>query len=748
MPLSPAVRRPVEVRWKHSPSAHRPPPQRGRHMVRILLATAGIAAMAVTPARAQPASPGEVPQRSPTQGSRTTAYDAAFFAQYAPRTAFDIVQRIPGFSLDLGNSSAASGVDVRGFAGTAGNVVINGARPSSKSETLDTLLTHIPASRVIRVEVGPGDLYGADYSSKTQVANLILKEGGGTAGNIAVSAVRHWFGAIIPSASGTVSFSRGPSTFNIAADTRATDYFEEGFDRVTDAATGELLEFRRKYNSIHPHDPYVSGSWAMEKADNDSFHINARYQPSTFFLRQKNHVIPTGDEAHDDSLIEDYKNQTSELGGDVTRPLGGGALKFVGLANRQHKTTLDEYDAGNLGHTEIVGGSQQLTKSQRNETIGRLSWSTQRLLGFQFDTGGEFALNTLDYHQELFRLEQGDGKTPIVLPIQDARVKETRGEFWINAGRPLTKTLRMDLGLNYEMSHLTVSGDASADRKLKFLKPSLTLDWQAPGGWHTQAIVRRTVAQLDFFDFVSSADLSVSGRVNGGNADLQPQRTWEGRLLFEHSIFGKGQARLELGYDLVSLLQDRILVFDDAGHAFDAPGNLGTGRRQYADLTLDAPLYRLWKGLRVKLHGNLQRTRVDDPITGQPRDWSGFYPRWLWDADIRRDIGKFAYGITLSDNRRATFFRTDTLDTNYNEGFPYTSAFVEYRPTANQSLTLDLNDISDTGGARDLVLFDPDRRAGEPSAIEHRFRNSHVRVGITFKQSFGGGAAKAAPAGS
>lgn len=697
------------------------------------------ALIAASPALAAQSAPGDRPAHSPTQGSRTEVYDAAFFAQYAPRTAYDIVQRIPGFSLDLGNSAAATGVDVRGFAGTAGNVVINGGRPSTKSETLDVLLSRIPASRVIRVEVGPGDLYGADYSSKTQVANLILTEGGGIAGNLTLGAVRHWIGAIIPTASASISFSKGPSTFNIAADTRRSDYYEEGFDRVTALPGGQVVEYRRKYNSIHPHDPYVSGSWAMEKSDDDSFHINARFQPSTFFLRQKNHVIPAGDDAHDDSLIEDYKTNIVEVGGDVTRPLAGGALKFVGLANRQHKTTLDEYDAGNLGHTELVGGSQQLTASQRNETLGRLTWSKQNLAGFRFEAGGEAALNSLDYHQQLFEFEQGGAKTPIELPIQDARVKETRGEVWINGGRALTKRLRVDMGLNYEMSHLTVGGDASADRKLSFLKPSATLDWQAPHGWHSQLILRRTVAQLDFFDFVSSADLSIGSRINGGNANLQPQRTWESEFLVEHSIFGKGQLRLDLAYNVVSLLQDRILVFDDRGNAFDAPGNLGTGRQMSADLTFDAPLDRYWKGLHVRLHGGVQRTRVTDPITGLQRDWSGFYPRWNWDADIRRDIGKFAYGISTGDRGRATFFRTDEYDINYNVGFPYTSAFIEYRPSATQSLTFNVQDISDTGGARDLVIFVPDRRAGEPSFLEHRFRNSHLQIGLTFKQSFGGG---------
>ena len=65
---------------------------------------------------------------------------------------------------------------MRGFAGTAGNVVINGARPSTKAETLDTTLQRIPAQRVVRVEVGPGDLYGSDYAGKSQVLNIVLSQ--------------------------------------------------------------------------------------------------------------------------------------------------------------------------------------------------------------------------------------------------------------------------------------------------------------------------------------------------------------------------------------------------------------------------------------------------------------------------------------------------------------------------------------------------------------------------------------------
>src|SRR5204863_8756757 len=130
----------------------------------LLLATAGMAALtSMSGAAAQTTAQ---PTSSASAGaSRTTVYQAAFFTQYAPRTALDIVQRVPGFSLDLGATQTQQGnVDVRGFAGTAGNVVINGARPSTKAETLDVTLSRIPAQQVIRVELGPGDLYGSDYA--------------------------------------------------------------------------------------------------------------------------------------------------------------------------------------------------------------------------------------------------------------------------------------------------------------------------------------------------------------------------------------------------------------------------------------------------------------------------------------------------------------------------------------------------------------------------------------------------------
>jgi hypothetical protein len=692
-----------------------------------------------SPALAQTAAAGAQP--APAARGRTTVYEAAYFAQFAPRTAYDIVQHVPGFQLDLGANQ--NGADVRGFAGTAGNVVLNGARPSTKSEALDTLLQRIPAQRVVRVELGSGDLYGSDYAGKSQVLNIVLSDAGGIDGNITASATRRYSGFIQPNVSGNVVVRRGPSTFNVSAGTGFNKQYEEGNDTLVDTATGDLVEFRRKHNEYANKNPFIAAAYALEHGSDDAYRINLRWQPNRFDLTQRNRVSPTGDPQHDDNLFQHYKDPVFELGGDITQPLAKGAIKFVALATRRKRHDFDQYVQrdGLIEDGGIVnGGFDQLIDARRNETIGRVSWTRSNLLGFSFEVGAEAAYNTLDDHVELNEVEEDGSKVPVDLSIADATVKEKRGEVYVSAGKTLSPTLRLDGGVNYEFSNLKVRGDAVADRTLKFLKPNITLDWKPGGGWHTQLSVKRTVAQLDFYDFISVGDLSTK-RINGGNAELQPQRTWEFRATVDHALFGDGLFKLDLGHDLVSMLQDRILICDEIDHpgdpnfCADAPGNLGTGRRYFASLTVDAPLGMLWKGLRAKLTSTVQRTRVEDPISGEKRNWSGFFPDWQWDLTVRRDAGSLSYGFEVFDNKRFTFFRTDEFDSNFN-GAPGWNAFVEYRPSSKTSVTLNVDHVF---GKRNRLLFRPNRADPDFIINEFRERDQHISVGLTLKQTFGGG---------
>ena len=659
-------------------------------------------------------------QSAGTNGS--TVYEAVFFQTYSPSNALQIVQRVPGFTLDIGAQ------DVRGFGQAAGNVVINGARPSSKSDTLETILARIPAARVLRVEVGPGDLFGAEYAGRPQVLNLVLNSAGGLAGTIDGSLRRDFSGQVRPEATVSALVRRGPSSFNLSVGATNNHTPEEGSDTIIEP-DGTLVEFRRKYNDILDRNAFVAGSWEHAGGENRAAHLNFRGQIGRFTLDQENDVFPVGGTIRDDRLSQDYRVRSWELGGDVTRPLFGGGLKLIGLLTRRHRDREDT--SFNRIQSQTVGGFVQQMIDDRDESLIRLVWSRQDWGGWSVEAGGEAVLNRLDSNVDLFSVGAGGALVPIDLPVDEVVVKEYRGEAFVNAGRSLAANLRMDLGLVYETSRLTVRGDTDAERTLRFLKPRAAFDWRPGDGWHATLSIARTVAQLNFEDFVSAADLA-SDRVNGGNPDLVPQRAWELLAMVEHPILREGVAKVELGYQRISMVQDRV----PTPEGFDAPGNLGTGILAFVRGTLDAPLGSLGiRGGRLTVNGTLRSTSVEDPYTHENRRFSG-YTDWQLEAAFRQDLGRFAWGVNFFGSPSVTFFRLNELDTP-NGLEPYVTAFVEYRPTQQTTFSLGADNIFEVRGTRERIFFFPNRTNPVPSLVEYRERNSHVSFRLRVRHSFG-----------
>ena len=652
-----------------------------------------------------------------------TVYDAAFFRVFSPGNALDIVQRTPGFTLDIGSQ------DVRGFSQAAGNVVINGARPSSKNATLDIILARIPASRVLRVEIGSGDQFGAEYAGRPQVLNLVLNSTSGLAGTLDAAVHRDFSGRVTPTGSVSGLLRRGRSTFNLALAYDNRHFPEQGPDVVNALPSETLVEFREKYNNIANHTLSAAGSWEFAGGDNRTAHANFRIAHDQFVLGQRNDVFPVGGTVRDDRLDQNYLTHDLELGGDVTRPLLGGGLKLIGLATRRDRFTVDT--SFTRVQSQVTGGLVQYVHERRSESLSRLVWSRPDLLGWSVETGLEGAINRLDSNVDLSSVDADGALTRIILPVDQARVVEYRGEAYANAGRALAPNLRMDLGLTYETSHLIVRGDATADRRLQFLKPKAAFDWRPGGGWHAQLSIARTVAQLDFGDFVSGAELANS-RINGGNPDLLPQRAWETLATLEHPIMRTGVAKLELGYNRISLVQDRV----PTPEGFDAPGNLGSGTLAFVRGTFDTPLARLGiRGGRLTIHGTLQSTSVEDPYTHRMRRFSGF-PIWQLDGNFRQDLGRFAWGVSYTGRPATTFYRLDELDTLHGIE-PLVSAFAEYRPSPKTTITFNVDNVFNVAAVRLRTFYAPDRFTPDPNLSEYRYRNAHVDLSLRLRQSFG-----------
>ena len=125
-----------------------------------------LAAVLATPAFAQD-TPPTAEAVAAQQG--VISYTPVAFAAARPNTALDMINRIPGFSFDGGDQ-------VRGFAGAAGNVLIDGQRPTIKTDSLDSVLSRIPIAQVERIDIVRGGAPGIDMQGRTVIANVIVKK--------------------------------------------------------------------------------------------------------------------------------------------------------------------------------------------------------------------------------------------------------------------------------------------------------------------------------------------------------------------------------------------------------------------------------------------------------------------------------------------------------------------------------------------------------------------------------------------
>ncbi len=167
--------------------------------------------------------------------AQVVSYPASFFERYQPSTALEIVNQVPGFILNDGDSE-------RGFGGSVGNVLINDRRPSAKQDPPSQILSRIPASLVERVELIRGQVRNIDLQGFTVVANVIILQDAEAAARWE-SAMRYNFSVFPVTWSGGVSVSDkwGDIEFNAGISGRTGSSGDSGTDDEFDA-TGTLTE--------------------------------------------------------------------------------------------------------------------------------------------------------------------------------------------------------------------------------------------------------------------------------------------------------------------------------------------------------------------------------------------------------------------------------------------------------------------------------------------------------------------------
>jgi outer membrane receptor for ferrienterochelin and colicin len=599
------------------------------------------------------------PDAKPASAEGVQTFDAAYFHQYNPVTAADIVNRVPGFEIDDGEA-------LRGFGATAGNVLVNGERPSSKV-LVSEQLKRIPAESVIRVELISGSASNVDVRGQTQLVNVILKQanqsGSPTTWVLDVRDIQYservGWGVQL-----TKSFALGPDA-DLTLDFQLPNLRgrSESFETVRNAA-GTIIELREQNGQ--PNNIGVQGSavlkWRLTPQDAVSF--NAQVAPTWNTTNFTNFSFtPAGVIRSIQAGLSEYENNyTAEIGGDWEHRFSPElSVKGIALATF---TNVDQDDifltytpTGTAGPGGLFNTRTQARTTEAGERLGRGFLTWRPTSAHTIDAGVEGAFNFRDTTFDVFS-DSGAGPQPVGVPVSDTRVEETRIEPFITDVWKISPQLTLETGFIYESSTIKQTGDEQKEREFSYPKPRAILTWQATEADQARFTLAREVAQLDFAEFASSVNFLDSSSLIG-NPDLEPEKSWRARAEWEHKFGARAALTLALFHDQVEDTQDFIprticIVPLVAGvcptgslRTFDAPGNIGDGTRTGVEVRGALPLAPLLPNAEIRFSGLWQETDVTDPITGENRRFSSERD-WNYNVSFRHDLPehKLAWGAS------------------------------------------------------------------------------------------------------
>ena len=621
--------------------------------------------LAFTGAVGSPFSVHAQPAATAETDTAIIAYDAAFFAPFAPVTALDMVNRLPGFSLNDGDTQR------RGLADAFGNLMIDGARPSDKSISLSTILGRIPAEQVANIELVREPVREYEMRGHSQLANVILRESDGM--NSAINARLYLFNGqrVTGRVEGSVS-----RRFGDAEVTGSLVWLLRGprFDRVDQDFNPDLSPIEQAFDSEQRRFQEWEPSFTLltPLGEDTRLRINASAEIWQWRRRTRTEVFEptreTGPLSRFETLNTDNSaweaSATATLDHDLTDTLASQTVLLITReATDNDPEVFSTFDPVALIEQVVVDFNDETEETALRQA---LNWTVNDRHSLEF--GVEAAFNAIENELAVSELS-GGVLLPVDIPVADTRVEERRGELSARHVWGLGDRISLESGLRYEFSEISQSGDAEQERSFSYLKPAISLTWRPTDQRRWRVALERNVEQLNFGRFASSIDLTAD-QVDVGNPDYRPQTDWTLEAQVEQRFGDDRSVTLTLGREWVQDLDDFIVITTPGGDVFDAPGNIGDATLDRITLEWTSPLDRL--GLRnAQLDGFLEwyNTNVTDPVSGLDRAWSGTR-EWELRLDFRQTFpeSQMAWGwdyFWLSEGAvyRAREFRELTFPT-------------------------------------------------------------------------------------
>lgn len=584
-----------------------------------------------------------------TENTNRNIYKASFFEQYLPHNAREMVDRLPGFSFDGGSND-------RGFGGNAGNVLIDGARPTSKSGGLHAALVRIPADQVDRIEILRGGVGAGEASGQSVVANVIRK-GEGTSGTWALKFRRAPAGETLPNVEAAVTTQLGDWNTSFDLDIGGGPGYRTAIIEVRDAddqltsSSDEVLSDRGKW-------AFFSGQGSSEVADG-LLTLNGRIGGDRYTSDTRRDIFDgrLPDITQFESfweLDEENRFKMVEVGIDWVKTnddwklhiLGIGIVNDIGYEN---KFNFEDFDTNELYNSRY---SNDIFKT---ELIARMTYGYAGKNKFKPEYGFELAQNEQSVEQYL--LEDG---IEIQLDGADRKVKELRSEIFASFVYPMNDKLTLEGGLTGEFSRVSVS-DLTKKKNYQFLKPRLSSIYKIDKETRLIVDAERMVGQLAMGAFANSVD-TADGNVSSGNARLAPDITDELSATYDWSFSERGSLKVKVFREWRKDILEDIKLFENitTGAYTSGIGNAGDARFYGVQTDVSLPLDWILKNGLIEINYGYRKSSFEDPVINGERNINGFIPNWF-NFQLRQDITEhqFAWGVDFWSDFEESGYRVD-----------------------------------------------------------------------------------------
>lgn len=648
-------------------------------------------------------------------------FTADDFARFAPRTAYDMLSQVPGFAIRTADTA-------RGLGQASENVLVNGQRVIDKAGGATALLQKVSASDVIRIEVKEAASLGI-AGLTGQIADVILKADRKGAGNFSWAPQWRAHFAKPRWLKGSISYSgsAGDLGYTLSLEDKPGRGALGGDDYRILSPTGALVERRDQvlWNSYD--DAKLSA--ILKYGDKGPVQANLTLDYDPYWSRGNNfqrRVRVDGNDSDWNNHSHGYGFQY-DISGDVSVPLGGGRLKFIGLRHFQHDPALVDqltvFDSGAPSEGIRYGQDQRIS-----ETVGRLEY---RWKGGPNDwtLSLERARNLLAQVSTLAGLQPDGRYVDIPYPQGTGTVVETRYEGLASLSRALSSKLDVQFAGGAEYSQLGEVATGNKPRTFFRPKGSASFAWRPASGWDASLKLERRVGQISFSDFLANQDLT-NDRANEANPDLVPPQSWEVTAELGRNFGPWGKTRLKIYRYWIEDIVDHIPVGLDGDAVGNLPRATRTGLQSTTTIQFD-PLG--WHGAKLDADVGLEGSRVRDPLTGVERSISNTHDRFV-ELTLRHDVPgtQFAWGGGLSYEHFGLAYYLDEVNQNW-EG-PYSSAFVELKNVRGLKVHAEIFNLNN-GRVRYYRDVYAGRRAVAPISFLER---QHQLVGPLFSLSISG----------